>query len=454
MFINKLNNKDNVLYLLAILLFNSVYLGNLIIHISILFAFIYAIFFIKEINLDITDKCLIIFGLYLIVSSINKSEYLINAFYFLKYVILYLSVKFIFTKIDSKTFNRVIQTSSILIIFLIIDLNYQKITGYDIFGFQSLVGGRLTGPFKDELIPGSVLLYIGFYFIFFYYYKLINLKSFKYNFIAFILLAVFILSILITGERINYISSILLLTILVFLINNKMKHIIFTISIIFLSALIILNDDYLKSRYSNFFLTLSPKLDTKVFNQDEINEYKKDIDILKTNKNRTKSNNAQNLDSKNKVNFFDTTWGAHYLTAFEMFKKKFLFGHGVKSFRDKCSEQKILSVNKSKRCSTHPHNLHLEILSETGIIGYLFFLILIILIIINSLKIFINNKLYKKDIDYIFLVSTFTILLILIFPIKSSGRFFSTSFGFYFWLNLSILSASISNIFRKKSYEI
>ena len=68
MFINKLNNKDNVLYLLAILLFNSVYLGNLIIHISILFAFIYALFFIKEINLDITDKCLIIFGLYLIVS--------------------------------------------------------------------------------------------------------------------------------------------------------------------------------------------------------------------------------------------------------------------------------------------------------------------------------------------------------------------------------------------------
>ena len=168
MFINKLNNKDNVLYLLAILLFNSVYLGNLIIHISILFAFIYALFFIKEINLDITDKCLIIFGLYLIVSSINKSEYLINAFYFLKYVILYFFIKFIFTKIDTKTFNRVIQTSSILIIFLIIDLNYQKITGYDIFGFQSLVGGRLTGPFKDELIPGSVLLYIGFYFIFFY----------------------------------------------------------------------------------------------------------------------------------------------------------------------------------------------------------------------------------------------------------------------------------------------
>ena len=268
------------------------------------------------------------------------------------------------------------------------------------------------------------------------------------------MLAIFILSILITGERINYISSILLLTILVFLIENKMKHVIFTVSIIFLSALIILNDNYLKSRYNNFFLTLSPKLDTKVFNQDEINEYKKDIDILKTNKNRTKSNNDQNLVSKNKVNFFDTTWGAHYLTAFEMFKKKFLFGHGVKSFRDKCSEQKILSVNKSKRCSTHPHNLHLEILSETGIIGYLFFLILIILIIINSLKIFINNKLYKKDIDYIFLVSTFTILLILIFPIKSSGRFFSTSFGFYFWLNLSILSASISNIFRKKSNEI
>ena len=33
-----------------------------------------------NLNLDITDKCLIIFGLYLIVSSINKSEYLMFIF--------------------------------------------------------------------------------------------------------------------------------------------------------------------------------------------------------------------------------------------------------------------------------------------------------------------------------------------------------------------------------------
>ena len=46
-----------------------------------------------------------------------------------------------------------------------------------------------------------------------------------------------------------------------------------------------------------------------------------------------------------------------------------------------------------KGVRTHPHNLHLEILSETGIIGYLIFLTLILSIFVKSLKIIINEKL-------------------------------------------------------------
>ena len=454
MILINLYNKDKLLFFLTFILFNSIYFGNLIIHISILSVFIYSVFFIKEIKLDYTEKILIFFSLYLIISSLNKSGYLINSIFFLKYAILFLSVKFIILKINKKTFHNVIFSSTILLLFLIIDLFYQKTTGLDIFGFESLAGGRLTGPFKDEMIPGSVLLYIGFYFVFFYYYKLINSENYFNSFLSFFLLSGFIVAILITGERINFISSILLLSIIFFLIKSKSKHFIFTILIIFLSIFIIFKDDYLNSRYSSFLSTLNPSLDTKVFNQDEIDDYKKEIDILKNKEKKETGKNNLVSEMINKVNFFDTTWGAHYLTAFEMFKKKPLFGHGIKSFRDKCSQQIINSVNKSKRCSTHPHNLHLEILSETGIIGYLIFLTLILSIFVKSLKIIINEKLYDKDTNFILFIATFSLLLILIFPIKSSGRFFSTSFGFYFWLNLSLLNASIRNILRKKSNKI
>ena len=134
------------------------------------------------------------------------------------------------------------------------------------------------------MIPFSVLLYIGFYFVFFYYYKLINSEIILIIFFLFFIIS-FIYN-LITGERINFISSILLLSIIFFLIKSKSKHFIFTILIIFLSIFIIFKDDYLNSRYSSFLSTLNPSLDTKVFNQDEIDDYKKEIDILKNKEKR------------------------------------------------------------------------------------------------------------------------------------------------------------------------
>ena len=46
-----------------------------------------------------------------------------------------------------------------------------------------------------------------------------------------------------------------------------------------------------------------------------------------------------------------------------------------------------------KRCSTHPHNIYLEIISETGTIGILFFIYFLINFIKSS-KLF--SKKYKK----------------------------------------------------------
>ena len=100
------------------------------------------------------------------------------------------------------------------------------------------------------------------------------------------------------------------------------------------------------------------------------------------------------------------------------------------------------------RCSTHPHNLHLELLSEIGIIGYLIFLTLIFIVFFEAIKLIINkNKILMKV--YMFFLLPFILCITLLFPIKSTGRLSSTFFGGLFWFNFAILYAS-TYILKKK----
>ena len=88
-------------------------------------------------------------------------------------------------------------------------------------------------------------------------------------------------------------------------------------------------------------------------------------------------------------NFQDTQWGAHYLTALEISKKNLILGSGLGTFRYICSDkayENIKSKFSEARCSTHPHNIYLEILSEAGILIFLLFLYLNALIFFYLLK--------------------------------------------------------------------
>ena len=73
-----------------------------------------------------------------------------------------------------------------------------------------------------------------------------------------------------------------------------------------------------------------------------------------------------------------------------------LFGVGIKNFRaDESGKKKYenLEIKTSDvKQSTHPHQIHLEFLSETGLFGYLSFTIFILLSLIISVKNYIKNK--------------------------------------------------------------
>ena len=153
-------------------------------------------------------------------------------------------------------------------------------------------------------------------------------------------------------------------------------------------------------------------------------------------------NNHFNWDSiknEEKNSFIDSPYGAHYETAYNIFRDNLIFGAGYKQFRKECLDQRYFDIAKSKlrnfRCSTHPHNTYLEILSETGIIGLIIFLIVIMSIFFEIFK---TNK-----INYFL----FFQIVLIFFPFISTGSIFTNKNLIYIFFVLSL-----SLIIKKENF--
>ena len=112
-------------------------------------------------------------------------------------------------------------------------------------------------------------------------------------------------------------------------------------------------------------------------------------------------------------------------------------GGGVKNFRFYCHVRDNIDRNSKFVCNMHPHNYYLEILTETGFFGFL------ILISIFFIALYIS--LYKKYFSRISLQNNNMIIpfiflfFVEIFPLKSTGSFFTTGNSSYLFLILAIL---------------
>lgn len=154
------------------------------------------------------------------------------------------------------------------------------------------------------------------------------------------------------------------------------------------------------------------------------------------------------LISENKVlyNYTDSGWGSHQLAAIKMFQENIFIGNGPNSFRYKCSEEKFYKINSynvGKSCTTHPHNLHIEILQGVGIFGYISFILFLISLYYILIK---NNDLTvnQKKIILIIILCFFPIIL-------PTGSFFSTSMMnriFFCFFTIQIINSYAK--FKKK----
>ena len=92
---------------------------------------------------------------------------------------------------------------------------------------------------------------------------------------------------------------------------------------------------------------------------------------------------------------------------------------------------------KNYLCSTHPHNYHLEVLHDTGILGFSLTTLFTFALLI---KFFTSYT--AKEINYVNKVILGLLIinfLVEIFPLKSSGSLFTTWNGTLTWLTIALL---------------
>ena len=125
-----------------------------------------------------------------------------------------------------------------------------------------------------------------------------------------------------------------------------------------------------------------------------------------------------------------------------------MFGYGLKSFRVKCwqvyskdERQLILDEGRPKGCSNHPHQYYLHLLVEAGIIGTVLIVIFIFILLKNSFSYFRNYTGVKNFEIYIYAPIVISFFLE-IWPLRSSGSFFTTSNATFIWLIVGMLIAT------------
>ena len=122
----------------------------------------------------------------------------------------------------------------------------------------------------------------------------------------------------------------------------------------------------------------------------------------------------------------------HYILAYKLFTENPFFGIGPKGFKNYC--RKVLYNPDVGFCSSHPHNIIAQLLSETGIVGISLFLIAYFFVVSKLVSTKLKDIVNLKKLNYQFYIISIAIIINL-FPLLPSGNYFNNWFcilNFYY----------------------
>ena len=434
-------NIKKVLNFLIILFPVTFIIGNAAVNLNLFLISILGIILYKKqifkIEKNIILISIIFFFIFVIASTLisqyenSNNSNLIRSIIYLRYLVFLLVLNCMINNDDFK-FKYFLFSCLFFSSFVSLTVIYEATTGkpflhYDTYTYHN------PGIFRDELIAGGYIQRFGCLGLFFIPLVLKNDK--KRNFVLLTLtLTFYFLSITLSGNRMPLILFVgFLLLSLIFLKKIKIPFFLGSIFgvLIFLSVINLDKDmkNYWSSFYTNVTTSLLPGSD--LFILSELKKDHSDIKAKTDPKDRTPGLEEGRFDygywqDRNWKGFEVTTFGSGHrviwTTALETWLDSPFIGNGIKSFRFTC-KSKLDTPNRV--CQNHTHNYYLEILNDTGLVG---FILIILSTYILLLKQLVNNKLKKENQEnsYLIFCSIFFVLLLEFFPFRSSGNFFST----------------------------
>ena len=312
---------------------------------------------------------------------------------------------------DAKSLKNFLVATFFVCLFLIFDTWYQYILGIDIFGIERSDNTRLTGPFSGPHIGmwlTKIIILPIFLFTIIRKYK--NFLKNRFSPLAFsIFFGVFLLTIFITGERMAILMAVLSIFTISFglILSKNISKVIIVYFLLFISI-----GSYL------FF----------IFDPIQTQRAISSIHII--------------------ANWSNSGYGTVWKNAFNVWMESPWFGAGLHKYREACGILLYGSIDSLKFPGVcfHPHNISLQLLSETGIFGFILFFTMVLSLSIRLLK----DSFVKKDWLLYFLI--LNVLIASFLPIQSNTDFFSNKYSSLVWLLVGVSLGLCRYVENKKTH--
>ena len=260
-------------------------------------------------------------------------------------------------------------------------------------GFKS----RLSWPY-DDLVPGNYLAKVGLPVIVFSTTLFLSLKGFKSLLPGGFCLLIIGMTMM-TGERINFLIALFAALLAIFIWETSWKKRFFYITVV--SALPILIFAIIPSTFDRFAISF--------FNQ---------LPLYKGSP------------------YYDAM-----APAWLIFQQSPTLGIGPGNFRYLCAD--LIQPELGYPCHNHPHNFYLQILSETGSLGFVSAVIFIGSIIVKCFGAMATSRHVLYSVAWV-------IPFALFWPIRSSADFFGQWNNIFLWsavaLALAVVHSKSKNI--------